>query len=505
MANVSGWALWTIYLVVFVDLFQLTFVFPFLPNLVENAGGDVNQVALANTVNAAGEAIGGMVLGRIADRIGRRPVLLVSTLGSAVSAAILGSCNAYWMILAARAVNGLSGGTVGIANAYVADVSSAEERPILMSRVIASLGLGVSLGPIAGSFLYTLGGIGTACFSAAGVSVVNFLLIMFLLPESMQPRMERQTSATANAARRQCLPFGCWMCCVSSFLRSPCQVVFDSFANPYICETFYDGDEKAATNFFGINMTVIGIIVFVVPFFLFQRIMKCTGFTGTILLGAVPAVAGFMINYYAKTTSVFLIGTSVWITGQVFIGPAASTMITRISPPSQFGFAMGMLNSFRNLGLVVGPIAVAPLYTVHPGYVFIMPAVLCLVVVVLLLAIALALPAIEFRDARTPEVQDSESCAQGGSVVDSAPQSDSSPVLGWAMSSTARDPHDVDYGLLPAMTRAVTLPMGQPTRSLSTGDLGIGDELLARLASQRRSSWPMPMNLSLQRAQSGPS
>merc|ERR1712070_1144981 len=103
--------------------------------------------------------------------------MLVSTFGNACSCVVLGFSKSLPVAVLARIINGLTGSTVGIANTCLVDITDAEERPGYMSTMTSYIGIGLALGPIAGGYLYQLGGVEIACLSAAGISLLNGLCI----------------------------------------------------------------------------------------------------------------------------------------------------------------------------------------------------------------------------------------------------------------------------------------------------------------------------------------
>lgn len=400
-------AIWTLYLVIFVDFFQLTFVYPFIPTLVASFGGQeqlVSQrVATLSSVAAFVETIANPILGSISDYFGRKPVMLVSTVGSAASAALLGFSHSFEVALVARILNSLSGGTASVANTYMADVTGKEERADYMAKITSLIGIGIAAGPIVGGYLYNLGGIEVACLSAAGISLFNFVCVGLFLQESSQharacrrPTVAAHladgageaaaleasgTTAATSASRtpsapsaappqRAKLPPMIWVLFTANLFVSPLSVIFDTFANLYVTDLFYDGDHKQGTALFSQCVACIGVCLVVIPMLIYQPFKKCVGFNGTIIFGAMTIVTGLVGNGLAKTPVQFLGSTLLWATGFQLMGPAISVLITRLAPPTAFGRAFGLYMSFGNISRVIGPTALAPLYSLRHEYIF---------------------------------------------------------------------------------------------------------------------------------------
>ncbi len=175
-----------IYTTVFIDLFGFGILLPVLPFYAEKFGAaGLGLGALMSSYSAA-QFFGAMMWGRLSDRIGRKPVLLFSMAGTAVTLFVLGFADSLPGLLAARALNGLFAGNIPAAQAYIADAVKPQERAKYMGLMGAAIGMGFVFGPGAGALLAPLG-FGAAAFAGAGLAVVNFAVAIFLLKEIRRP------------------------------------------------------------------------------------------------------------------------------------------------------------------------------------------------------------------------------------------------------------------------------------------------------------------------------
>jgi DHA1 family tetracycline resistance protein-like MFS transporter len=172
-----------VYLTVFLDLVGFGIILPQLPYYAEAFGATGIWVGAILTAYSAAQLAGASLLGRLSDRIGRRPVLLMSLAGSAASLLLCGLARSLWLLLAARALAGIFGGSIAAAQAYIADVTAPGERARYMGLLGASIGLGFVFGPALGSGLARYG-FGAAAFAAASLAAANLVFALFRLPET---------------------------------------------------------------------------------------------------------------------------------------------------------------------------------------------------------------------------------------------------------------------------------------------------------------------------------
>ncbi|MFZ5810373.1 MAG: MFS transporter [Chloroflexota bacterium] len=206
----------TIFVIVFVDLLGFGLILPLLPYYAETYGASAAMVGLLVASYAGAQLIGAPLLGRLSDRYGRRPVLLLSVTGTLVGFLLLGFADplgrlistltapqaANGMIIGvlflSRILDGLTGGNITVAQAYIADVTDEQNRARGLGLIGAAFGLGFIIGPAAGGAL-SQGGYSLPAFVAAGVSFLNLLAIFFLLPESLSGERRAEAMLSRRA------------------------------------------------------------------------------------------------------------------------------------------------------------------------------------------------------------------------------------------------------------------------------------------------------------------
>lgn len=206
--------LMTIFLIVFVDLLGFSLILPLLPYYAEFYGATPTIVGLLVASYAAAQLIGAPLLGRLSDRIGRRPVLLLSVIGTGIGFLLLGfadpigrffadifapqAANAFILLVLfiSRILDGLTGGNITVAQAYITDVTDDQNRAKGLGLIGAAFGLGFIIGPAVGGAL-SKWGYSLPAFVAASLVFINILMIIFLLPESLP--VERRSAALGQS------------------------------------------------------------------------------------------------------------------------------------------------------------------------------------------------------------------------------------------------------------------------------------------------------------------
>jgi DHA1 family tetracycline resistance protein-like MFS transporter len=199
----------TIFIIVFVDLLGFSLILPLLPYYAEEYGASAFIVGLLVASYAAASLVGSPLLGRLSDRFGRRPVLLISVFGTLVGFLFLGfaipigeglarwiapsAVNAFVLgvLFFARILDGLTAGNLTVAQAYISDVTDEKNRARGLGMIGAAFGLGFIIGPAVGGLLSKTS-FSLPAFVAAGIAALNLVQIFFLLPESLTEERRRE-------------------------------------------------------------------------------------------------------------------------------------------------------------------------------------------------------------------------------------------------------------------------------------------------------------------------
>jgi DHA1 family tetracycline resistance protein-like MFS transporter len=186
----------TLFVIVFVDLLGFSLILPLLPYYAEAFGANETVTGLLVASYAAAQLIGAPILGRLSDRYGRRPVLLVSVFGTFVGFLLLGFAGSLLVLFISRILDGLTGGNISVAQAYISDVTDQQNRARGLGIIGAAFGLGFIIGPAVGGVLSRIGAgldaggalewqYALPAFAAAAVALLNLIQVFLRLPESL--------------------------------------------------------------------------------------------------------------------------------------------------------------------------------------------------------------------------------------------------------------------------------------------------------------------------------
>ncbi len=193
-----------IFTTVFIDLVGFGIVMPVLPFYAESPDfrASPRMIGLLIASYSVMQLIFSPILGRLSDKHGRRPVLLYSIIGTGIGFLVLGFANTLWMLFLGRILDGISGGNISTAQAYIADITTKEDRAKGMGLLGAAFGLGFIFGPAIGGIL-SRWGVHVPFLFAAGLAFANAVLLYFTLPETVTPDHPARVSAAGGRGFKQ--------------------------------------------------------------------------------------------------------------------------------------------------------------------------------------------------------------------------------------------------------------------------------------------------------------
>jgi MFS transporter, DHA1 family, tetracycline resistance protein len=342
-----------IFLTVFIDLVGFGIVLPLLPYYVETYGASAATIGMLQASYSLMQFLFTPIWGRLSDRYGRRPLILVSLAGSCIGFLIFGLAGSLPALFLGRMVAGIAGAIIPTTNAYVADVTPPEGRAKGMGLVGAAFGLGFILGPAIGGILAPYG-YNKPVLLASLMAAINFVFAFFKLPESLPE------SARSQAQRR---PFGF-------------QALRDALTHPqilplmlmYLVVIFAFSNMEATFGLLnehrygltarqtGYLFAFIGIVMSIIQGLLVGRLVRRMGERRLIILGSFTMIFGLALMPFTPSTLVYCVVLAVLSFGAGINNPSITALLSKSSQADEQGGIMGIAQSVASLGRILGPL-----------------------------------------------------------------------------------------------------------------------------------------------------
>lgn len=356
-------ALAAIFLAIGLDAVGIGLVFPILPRLLEEvtqAGNVAPYIGVMSALYAAMQFVFSPVLGALSDRLGRRPVLLVSLAGAAINYLVMAFAPQLWMLLLGRAIAGLSSANMAVATAYITDVSAPEQRARRFGLFNAVFGMGFIVGPVLGGLLGDFG-LRLPFIVAAALNLGNLLFAAWALPESRAPGAGRIDLAALNPLR----PLR-WVFSMKGLM--PVTLVFFVFSaigEVYgTCWALWGQDSFHWNGLWvGLSLGAYGVCQTLAQALLPGPAVRLLGERGAVLAGIAGACVALVVMAFAHSTWVVFAIMPVFALAGIG-APALQALATRLVDEDNQGQFQGVLASVVSLASVLAPLVFSSLYFV---------------------------------------------------------------------------------------------------------------------------------------------
>ena len=347
--------LFSIILVVFIDLLGFSLILPLLPYYAKTFNANQTTTGILIASYALMQLIGAPILGRLSDRFGRRPILLVSVFGTFLGFLLLGFANALWMLFVSRIIDGLTGGNLSVAQAYISDVTDAKDRSKGLGMIGAAFGLGFIIGPVTGGLL-SQWGYAVPAFAAATISFINLILIYAWLPESLTEEKRSQMTEKRPAITLNALlvafqrPFT-GSILITRFFFGLAFAIFQTIFSLYALAKF-----NLSARDTGFVLTYVGVLSVIVQGFLVGRLTS--QFREDILITASVVLMGFSLLGWALAPSVlwlYIIMTPTALSGGL-LNTLLSSTLTKAVAPQEIGGILGLSAAVESSTRIIAPL-----------------------------------------------------------------------------------------------------------------------------------------------------
>jgi DHA1 family tetracycline resistance protein-like MFS transporter len=345
--------LFTLFAVVLVDLIGYTIVLPLLPFYSEHLGATPFVVGAIVSCFALAQMISGPILGRLSDHYGRKPILIISQIGTLLSFVFLALSTKLWMVFAARIVDGLTAGNIVVAQAYVADVTSREQRTKAMGLIGAAFGLGFVIGPSLSAFF---SGYGTQAplWVAAVMSMSAIIGSSFILKE---PKRHAPPAGSQKMSRLQLIRSpGLLSPMISFFLFTFSFSMLISGMALFGERVLQWHGQPFGVREVGWIYTYGGLIGLVVQVVFIGKALRIGSEKSVALVSFAVAAAGFLVVGWSPSLVAFVVGYTFVQSGCSFVRPSLMGVISKCAPAHAQGLVFGTTQTLMALSQIIAPL-----------------------------------------------------------------------------------------------------------------------------------------------------
>jgi len=339
-----------------IDMIGFAMVFPLLPLYARDLKATPEEIGVLLAAYSVAQLLMAPIWGRVSDRYGRRPALLIGLTAAAAAYLVFAFADSFWLLLLSRLVQGAGGGTTAVAHAYVADTIQPSDRARALGWLSAASSLGIAVGPVFGSAAAHWGQAGPGLI-AAGLCLVNVAFAWRMLPESRSP-----ADPGAPVPVRRPVWHAAW-----SVIQHPDRPVSRfvliygagmlGFTAMTAVQSLYLVDAFGMTaETIGYVFMYLGMLSLVMRSLLLGPIITRVGEAGAMRIGTAALTLGLLLYPAADSLLVLALIIPLMPVGTALLFPATTSLMSRASSREELGLTMGVAQTFAGLARVAAPL-----------------------------------------------------------------------------------------------------------------------------------------------------
>lgn len=377
-------ALFTVFLVVLIDLMGFGIVLPLMPFFAQEYQASATMVGVLYAIYSMAQLVFSPIWGSLSDRVGRRPIMLLSTFGAVIAYLLFGLSESLALLFFSRLLAGIMGGNISTAQAYIADVTDGENRSSGMALIGVAFGVGFMIGPALGGLLISesaiqfLAGLFQEPVAAyivdhryvvpgafaAILSLSSFLLVFFKLKETVDTSKEKPEKASNQDRRRSILDPKFWSE-LKSLTTSPILplMLFGMFSQAFGQASLYSAFSLFCERVWGMDATqvsqqflFIGVVAIITQGGLIRPLTKHFSEIFLYTWGSLFMAIGLAMIPFMPALGWLSAALVILVFGNSLNTPTLTSLISKVAPEQQVGRVMGTSQSLSGLGRVLGPI-----------------------------------------------------------------------------------------------------------------------------------------------------
>lgn len=363
----------------FIAIASFGIVIPILPSYLESINQGGMAAGLMIAIFAGAQFLFSPIAGKWADQYGRRQMIIYGLLGLTISMFVFYLSNGIWVLYLSRVIGGIGAAMlIPAIFAYIADITTLDQRAKGTSLVSAAMSLGIVVGPGIGGFLADFS-LKLPFLVSALVSLAAVLFSVALLKE--QDAIDADPASTMDMTQNEAMltkifrsvsmPY--FIPLVITLVMSFGLLAFESVIGLYLDNQFNSTAKDIA-----FMITATGIVSVIVQLFIVDRIVRRFGEAAILIAFLGVAAAGFVMALFAGSYAMFFAVTLVIFLATSILRPVLNTLISKMAE-GEVGFAMGMNNAYMSVGNVLGPLLAGALYDIDISYPFILGLVMLMI------------------------------------------------------------------------------------------------------------------------------